>query len=138
MALTKEEHENLLREIAETGGDTANMLELMQKLRDDFDEREGMLRREGEREDRNDPDTRAEEDRIVEESTRDNREDGGLRRDPIRDEVENLRRANEELKRKYIERFFSTPEEAKEDQEEDIKRDGTDQTFDKLFKEREG
>lgn len=47
--LKKEEHENLLKQIADSGGDTANMLDLMQKLRDDFDEREGMLKKYSEK-----------------------------------------------------------------------------------------
>lgn len=136
--MTKEEHENLLREIAETGGDTANMLELMQKLRDDFDEREGMLRKYGEERDKEVPEGAEEEDdRIREESSEDNVEDGGERRDPLPEDM--VPRADyEELRRKYIERFFSSPEEVKEDQEEDVKRDGEEQSFESLFKEREG
>lgn len=138
MAMTKEEHENLLREIAETGGDTANMLELMQKLRDDFDEREGELRRYGEKRDKERPAGEAEEDtKIRKESREDDREDRGLRRDPLPADMV-PREEYETLKRKYIDRFFSSPEEAKEDQEKDVKRDGENQTFDDLFKEREG
>ena len=83
MALTKAEHENLLKEIAMTGGDTDNMLKLMQRLRDDFDEREGMLRKYGEERDKETPITEGEREKIREESREDNQEDGGLRRDPI-------------------------------------------------------
>lgn len=39
---------------------------------------------------------------------------------------------------KYRERFFSTPEEAKEEQEENVKEDGEKRTFEELFEEREG
>lgn len=134
---SKEEHENLLKEIAETGGDTANMLELLQKLRDDFDEREGELRRYGEERDANPPDTKDEEERIVEESTRDNAEDNGIRRDPVLDDMV-PKSDYEDLRRKYIERFFSNPDEAKEEQKEDVKDDGEAKSFDQLFEKKEG
>lgn len=138
MAITKEEHENLLREIAETGGDTANMLELMQKLRDDFDEREGELRRYAEERDKKPPEgARKKDEEIRKESEEDNREDGGERRDPLpRDMVS--RAEYDELKRKYIDRFFSTPDEVKKETEKDVKRDGENQTFEELFKRKEG
>lgn len=117
MALTKKEHEDLLREIAETGGDTANMLELMQKLRDDFDEREGELRRYGEERDKERPEEAEKEDeRIRRESREDDKEDRGERRDPLSKDVVS-RAEYDELKRKYIDRFFSTPEEVKRDTE---------------------
>lgn len=43
-----------------------------------------------------------------------------------------------EWREKYRERFFSTPEEAKDDQEENVKEDGEKRTFEELFAEREG
>lgn len=43
-----------------------------------------------------------------------------------------------EWREKYRERFFSTPEEVKEEQEENIKKDGEKRTFEELFEEREG
>lgn len=135
---TKDEHENLLKEIAETGGDTENMLDLLQRLRDDFDEREGMLRSEGETADETTPDTAAVEDEIRDESVEDNREDGGLRRNPLPDGFDNWRDAYSDLKRKYIERFFTTPDEVKKENENDVKRDSKPQTFDELFKNKEG
>lgn len=131
----KEEYDNLLKEIAESGGDTPKMLELMQKLRDDFDEREGELKRYREAADKETPEgEKAEEEKIVEDSERDNRSDGGERRDAY----DELSRRYDDLHKKYIERFFSTPDEAKEDQRKDVKRDGKEQSFDELFKEREG
>lgn len=39
MALSKQEHEDLLRAIADTSGDTAATIDLIEKLRTDFDER---------------------------------------------------------------------------------------------------
>lgn len=159
MAFSKEEYENLLKEIAMSGGDTDNMLKLLQKLRDDFDEREGMLRKEGEIKDKNKPDDKTEYDKIKTESKEDDKEDKGLRRDPIEmtDErgasgitssISDANRAMEvvskkdydDLRRKYIDRFFGTPEEVIEDNAEDIKKDdksGT-YTFDELFRRREG
>lgn len=139
MALNKDEHENLLKEIAMTGGDTDNMLKLLQKLRDDFDEREGMLRRDGEERDKESPDTSKEREEIRRESEEDDKEDKGLRRDPLpRDMVR--REDYDELKRKYIERFFGTPESVMRDQTEDVKKDdeSDEMSFDDLFKKREG
>lgn len=165
MAYTREAYTNLLREIAMSGGDTPKMLELLQKLRDDFDEREGMLRRYGERKDRLEPaGERREEREIREESREDDREDGGERRrayDALPDEEtrddrpdggaesarpepvkpDTVSRADyEELRRKYIDRFFSTPEQAIQAQREDIRKDDNAEglTFDDLFKDREG
>ena len=44
------------------------------------------------------------------------------------------------MRRRYRDRFFSTPEEAKEDQAEDIEKDdsATEETFEALFETREG
>ena len=41
-------------------------------------------------------------------------------------------------RQRYRERFFTTGEEIKEDQEEDVKDDGEEVTFEDLFEEREG
>lgn len=41
-------------------------------------------------------------------------------------------------RKKYRDRFFGTGEEAKEEQEEDVKDDSEVKTFDELFEEREG
>lgn len=127
MAYTKEEHENLLREIAETGGDTPTMLELLQKLRDDFDDREGMLRKYGEEKDRKDPVGEQQEDeKIRNESKEDNAEDNGMRRDPM----ETVPKADyEELRRQYIERFFGG-EPTKEERPRE-------KTIDDLFRRKE-
>lgn len=163
MAFTKSEHENLLKEIAMTGGDTDNMLKLLQKLRDDFDEREGMLRKGGESRDKDKPDDTAEDDKIKKESTEDNKEDGGLRRNPIKEDIsmedkrgadgikDSIEEANkaqdtvsrrefDDLRRKYIERFFGSFDDAIEDNKDDVKKDDDvkNLTFDELFKDREG
>lgn len=127
---TKEEYDNLLREIAQTGGDTPAMLDLLQKLRDDFDDREGQLRRYGEGEDKEVPEgDAAEEAKIVEESKEDNSEDGGLRRDPI-----DWEQKYKELERKYIDRFFSKPETV-EDTEDRYEEESKEVKIEDLFKE---
>ena len=138
MALTKAEHENLLKEIARTGGDTDNMLKLLQRLRDDFDERQGMLRKDGEEKDKESPSTEKERKEIRRESREDDERDGGLRRDPLEGYV--TRKEYDELRRKYIDRFFSGGEEAIEDNKEDVRKDDEvkNLTFDELFKDREG
>ena len=43
-----------------------------------------------------------------------------------------------EWRKRYRDRFFSSREEAKEEQEEDIKDDGKKRSFETLFEEREG
>lgn len=44
----------------------------------------------------------------------------------------------DDLRGRYIERFFTSPEQVKEDTEEDVKEDGEVKSFDELFDEREG
>ena len=44
----------------------------------------------------------------------------------------------DDLRGRYLERFFTAPEQVKEDTEEDVKEDGEVKTFDELFDEREG
>lgn len=158
MAYTRKEYIDLLKEIGMSGPATPRMLELLQKLRDDFDEREGMLKSYGERRDKETPDGFEQEERkIRRESRRDDEIDGGERRDAygVRfsrrsdeesddrkgvDEETVSKAAYDELKKAYIDRFFSTPEEAIKAQEEDVKKDDKvrDLDFDELFKDREG
>lgn len=139
MALTKAEHEELLRRIAESGGDTANMLDLMQKLRDDYDEREGMLRKYGETYDGENRDRREDRDRDRrEDRDRDEIEDRRERRDRDRGDEIDWKERYAELDKRYRERFFSTPTEVIRENTEDIKRDGEKQTFEELFERREG
>lgn len=128
---TKKEYDDLLREIAKSGGDTPNMLKLMQKLRDDFDEREGMLKRYSESSDKREPEgTKVEEEKIREESRRDDREDGGERRRAYDGDTVS-RREYEDLRRKYIDRFFSDPERFGDEKK---KEDG-DISFEDLFRD---
>lgn len=105
----------ILDEIWESGGLSEDMGELISKLKDDFDEREGMLRRFGEVYDGEDKD---EYDYMV-------------------NEVEDYKDRYLDLKKKYKDRFFGKAKEIEDEQVEDIKRDGTEQTFEDLFKERE-
>lgn len=137
MAYTREEYENLLKEIANSGGDTPAMMELLQKLRDDYDEREGLLKRYGEERDKRAPEGSEEErDKIRKESEEDNIEDKGERRIAYDDYVP--REDYEELRKKYIERFFTSPDKAKRMQKENVMDDGKKRFFEELFKEREG
>lgn len=137
MAYTREEYENLLKEIANSGGDTPAMMELLQKLRDDYDEREGLLKRYGEERDKRAPEGSEEErDKIRKESEEDNIEDKGERRIAYDDYVP--REDYEELRKKYIERFFTSPDKVKRMQKENVMADGKKRFFEELFKEREG
>lgn len=155
--MVRKEYMDLLKEIGMSGNMTPRMLEILQKLRDEFDEREGMLRRYGETRVKDDPEGyEQEEKKIRSESRADDVADGGERRDAYGVEIkgdatetpttepvdaETVSKAEyDRLRQMYLERFFSSPEEAIKDQEEDVKKDSNleDIDFDDLFKEREG
>lgn len=58
-----------------------------------------------------------------------------------REEYERVSNDYVTLMNKYKERFWdggTTKDEVKKDQEEDVKRDGTEQTYEELFDKREG
>lgn len=141
MALTKEEHEGILKRIAESGGFTAEMADDLQKLRDEYDEREGMLRRYGERYDGENRDRKDWDDRR-EEREEEDRVDGDYKREGLRrsrEDDEDWRAKYIELKKSYIDRFFNgAREEITESQDRDIERDGDVQTYEELFERREG
>lgn len=113
--LTRAGAMKILDEIWESGGLTNDMEGLIMRLRDDFDEREGVLKKYGETYDGDDKDDY----------------------DFVENEIEDYKSKYEDLKKKYKERFFGKVEEIKKEQDDDIKRDGTKQTFDELFEERE-
>ena len=132
MALDRESYMNLLKEIADTGGPTDNMMELLQKLRDDFDDREGELRARGEQADSENPGTEATEEHIREESIEDNKEDGGLRRDPMEGYVPQA--DYDDLKRRYIERFFGGRDYDEDPETQEAPPEEKDKGIDSLFK----
>lgn len=123
--LTKRGMDKILRRIMETGGLTEDMEKDIDRLRSDFDEREGMLRRYGETYDGED---------------RDEYEWRG------RDEErrEDWRGRYEEMRQRYLDRFFGGRDEGEEyreimrETEEDVRRDGEPQTFDELLERTEG
>lgn len=108
---------DLIAEIEASGGETDKMKELLQKLRDDFDEREGELNRYREKRDKETPGTEKETRKIEEESKEDNREDGGERRDPI-----DYKNAYEEMKKELVDRLMGYRESKEEEKEEEEKR----------------
>ena len=122
----------ILDNIVATGNFTPEMLDSIEKLKDEFDEREGMLKKEDKETDSEDLKSKYEElqknyDTILKE----------------RDDY--MERANR-YRDRYISRFMgeddsdhrTDAEEIKRDTEKDVKRDGKVQSFDELFKEREG
>lgn len=121
--LSKTGHRNILRRIAETGGFTEDMEKDLQALKDDFDEREGMLIKYGESYDGEDEYYDYKENEVPHE--KENSED-------------NI------WKKRYMDRFFGSDvvrDEGKEiydNQKEDVKRDSEPQTFDELLKDVEG
>ncbi len=58
--------------------------------------------------------------------------------DEQRGEAESWKAKYDELRGKYIDRFFTSPEDVKRDTEEDVKGDGEIKTFEELFEDREG
>lgn len=129
--------DKILRRIMETGGLTDDMEKDIQRLKDDFDEREGILKRYGEVYDGEDRDEYEYSGRDFE-SVYTPREEDKIEED--------WRGRYEEMKRRYIDRFFGgrdpkdTEEykEIMEETEEDVRRDGEKQTFDELLERTEG
>lgn len=134
--LTKTEHTDLLRRIMETGGPTEDMEELIKKLQDDFDEREGELQRYGEKADKTNP--RDTEDSKTERNQKDaKRED--RRENEWEEKYNELYNEHQNLRKKYIDRYFTSADKIVEDEIEDVKKDddSTKVSFDELFEERQ-
>ena len=117
MAMTRVEYMQLLEKIADTGGFTESMLDDIQRLRDDYDERMGELERNQEMRD---------EIRYTDDDVMDS---DGVRWSEKYDMV-----------RRYKARFFGSFEEAKESQSEDVVEDesSTFKDYGELFDNRNG
>lgn len=133
--LTRSGMTKILRRIMESGGMTDDMEEDVRRLQDDFDEREGILRKYGETYDGEDRDE-------YEFSERDGTSNYTPREeDKLADE---WRIKYEEMKKRYLDRFFGTDEieddyfETMRKTREDVKRDGEPQSFDELLERVEG
>lgn len=118
MPMTRDEYVDLIKDISATGGDTDDMMEKLKRLQDDYDEREGMLKKLDEYKDK----TVYNDDDVFDQD--------GVKWSEKYDD----------MRRRYRDRFFGTIEEAKVDQAEDIKDDDTvtSMSFDDLFKTRQG
>lgn len=143
--LTKTGMDKILRRIMETGGLTEDMERDIDRLRSDFDEREGMLRRYGETYDGEDMDEyewRGRDDESREDSDRDDK-DIYTPREEAKD-YEDWRGRYEEMRQRYLDRFFGGRDEGEEyreimrETEGDVRRDGEPQTFDELLERTEG
>lgn len=130
--LTRSGMEKILRRIMESGGMTEDMEQDIERLKDDFDEREGILKRYGETYDGEDQDE-------YEYSGRDD-----INIYTPREEEKDWKKEYDDLKARYMDRFFGTSEveedfnDTIEETEEDVKRDGEVQTFDELLERTEG
>lgn len=130
--LTRTGMEKILRRIMESGGMTEDMEKDVERLKDDFDEREGILKRYGETYDGEDQDE-------YEYSGRDD-----INIYTPREEEKDWKKEYDDLKTRYMDRFFGTSEveedfnDTIEETEEDVKRDGEVQTFDELLERTEG
>lgn len=123
--LTKTGINNILRRIMETTGLNPEVETDIQRLQADFEEKEGFLKTYGE----------TYEGDELEEYEFKGREISQIEPD------EDYKLKYQDLKQKYLDRFFggnsTEVEEVKEEQKEDIIEDGEQQTFDSLFKKRE-
>lgn len=128
MAMNREEYVDLLKKIAESGGDTDDMLEMLKRLQDDYDEREGMLRRDGETYDGENAQEREEVE------TRGYTDADVMDKDGVRWSMK-----YDDLRRKYRDRFFTTEEKIKETQDTDVYEDSdVAMSYDELFEKRGG
>lgn len=133
--LTKTGMNKILRRIMETGGLTPDMEKDIQRLRDDFDEREGILKKYGETYDCEDADE-------YEYTGRDT-DDIYTPKEEEKDAKE-WSTKYEEMKARYLDRFFGNVdndknfEETMNETREDVERDGEPQTFDELLERVEG
>lgn len=130
--LTRSGMEKILRRIMESGGMTEDMERDVERLKDDFDEREGILKKYGETYDGEDRD-----------------EYDYSERDDIniytpKEEEKDWKQEYDNLKERYMNRFFGTSDvkeefdDTMEETKEDVKRDGTVQSFDELLERVEG
>lgn len=130
--LTRSGMEKILRRIMESGGMSEDMEQDIERLKDDFDEREGILKRYGETYDGEDRD-----------------EYDYSERDDIniytpKEEEKDWKQEYDNLKERYMNRFFGTSDvkeefdDTMEETKEDVKRDGTVQSFDELLERVEG
>lgn len=128
--LTRKGANAILRKIYETGGLKPDMEEDIKRLQDDFDEREGILRRYGDVYDGEDQEEYEYKGRDVSELDV--------------DEAAQWRSKYEDMRGRYLDRFFGggdvkdEVEDILEDQEEDVKKDGRPQTFEELLLASEG
>lgn len=127
--LTSSGMEKILRRIMESGELTDEMESDISRLRDDFTEREGIMGAYG--------DVYVGEDVDEYEFTARESEANLETR-----ELDDWRGKYEEMRGRYIDRFFGGQEKEVEDimqeTENDVKRDGMPQTFDELLERTEG
>lgn len=130
--LTRSGMEKILRRIMESGGMTEDMERDVERLKDDFDEREGILKRYGETYDGEDRD----------EYDYSERDDINIYNP--KEEEKDWKQEYDNLKERYMNRFFGTSDvkdefdDTMEETKEDVKRDGTIQSFDELLERTEG
>lgn len=130
--LTSAGMRKILRRIMETGGLTPEMEEDIERLKNDFDEREGILKKYGE---------------VYDGEDKDEYEYTGRDTDTVytpKEEENEWRTKYEGMKQRYLDRFFGGAQDSGEfehtmnETENDVERDGEPQTFDELLERTEG
>ncbi len=161
--LSKTGFDKIMRRIMETGGLTEDMERDVQRLRDEYDEREGILRKYGEaydgEADEYDWTERAQDGKVDEardgsagsdrigspedgrsDTRRTDAEGHPLDGDTVITPVEDWKSRYENLRRQYLDRFFGRESGAEmRAQEEDVRKDSDENvTFDDLLYSAEG
>lgn len=130
--LTSAGMKKILRRIMETGGLTPEMEEDIERLKNDFYEREGILKKYGE---------------VYDGEDKDEYEYTGRDTDTVytpSEEENEWRTKYEGMKQRYLDRFFGGAQDSGEfeqimnETENDVERDGEPQTFDELLERTEG
>lgn len=133
--LTRFGFEKLARRIMETGGLTDQMEADIKRLKDDFDEREGLLRKYGETYDGED----REEYEWKEDSRRLERDSDTTVLDDVSVNAQYWEREYKSLRQRYLDRFFGRNvknddfEDIMENQTEDTIGDSGEKTIDELL-----
>lgn len=118
--LSRKGIENLLRRIMDTGSLTEDMVKDIERIKDDYNEREGILNKYGETYDGEDDEYEWQERKIEV------------------NQADDWEKRYYDLKKDYIDRFWGGKEQIMSETVEDVKKDGEKLTYEDLFKKREG
>lgn len=121
--LTRKGWRSIIERISERNNFDEETINDLESLKNDFEEKESVLRKYGN-----------EYDEDIDEYT--------FTEKTVLDSTEDYKAKYEDIKKKYLDRFFGGEtkevERVEKNVEEDVKKDGEEKSFDELFKEMEG